>query len=226
MNELVVVLVFILLPGILSAVVADKITVHSRWDSFKFGLYALILGLSSYAILQIIIWFSDFALHLLCSRPLEWTELHIWDAALNGGAGLQETEIILSTLVAVPVAFLAAFLVNQKLVNKLAQKIGVSTKYGDESLYSYYLNAKEIDWIYVREMDADLTYQGRIVSHSENDHMQEMVLTEVSVFRYSDSAQLYSVPSLYLSRPLGTLTIEAIPPDRMEAVNESKTPAD
>jgi len=55
-------------------------------------------------------------------------------------------------------------LVNYKIFHKFAQKLLISQKYGDENLYSYYLNAKEIDWVYVRDFERKLTYQGRVIS--------------------------------------------------------------
>ena len=41
--------------------------------------------------------------------------------------------------------------------------------------------------------------------------MQEIVLSEVTVYRYEDSAELYSVPTIYLNKKLGQFIIEAIP---------------
>lgn len=102
------------------------------------------------------------------------------------GAGIQAWEICVAVFVSVLVAFFASWTINFKLFNKIAQKLKVSTKYGDENLYSYYLNAEEIDWIYVRDPKNGFTYQGRVVSHSENDKVQEIVLSEVSVYSYSD----------------------------------------
>ena len=112
--------------------------------------------------------------------------------------------------------------INYKVFNKLAQKINVSSKYGDENLYSYYLNAKEIDWVYVRDIENNLTYQGRIESYAENDHMQEMVLYDVTVFRYQDSVQLYSVPTIYLNKEMGKFIIEAIPKELLGEENDNQ----
>ncbi|MBU2887183.1 hypothetical protein KO507_15560 [Gilvimarinus agarilyticus] len=219
MNQLVVVLVMILLPGIIATIISDKLTTHSKWDSFKFGLYAFTLGVLTYATLQLIVYLVDMckAISLI---PFSWTNLAIWNSALNGGAGIKAWEICVAVFLSVPVAFFASWTINFKLFNKFAQKINVSTKYGDENLYSYYLNAEEIDWIYVRDPKNNFTYQGRVVSHSENDKVQEIVLSEVSVYRYEDSVFLYSVPTIYISREMGQLVIEAIPTDRLGETSE------
>ncbi|MCG8517504.1 MAG: hypothetical protein MI794_05885 [Pseudomonadales bacterium] len=210
MNQLVVTLILILMPGIVAAIISDKLTNHSPWGSFKFGLYSLTLGVGCYALLQVITYVFDALSHLRID-PVSWTNLKIWNSALNGGSDIAAWEICVAALLALPVAFFASWLINFKIFNKLAQRIGVSNKFGDENLYSYYLNAQEIDWVYVRDVEKNLTYQGRVVSHSENENVQEIVLSEVSVFRYEDSSALYEVPTIYLSREVGKLVIEAIP---------------
>lgn len=210
MDQLLVTLIVILVPGIIAAVICDKITVHSKWNSFKFSLYALILGLIAYAGLQLIYYVID----VIKAYPVNveaWTHLKIWITVVSNSQNIPADEIVSATLLSLPVAFLASFLVNYKVFNKLAKKIKVSSKYGDENLYSYYLNAKEIDWVYVRDIENNLTYRGRIESYAENDHMQELVMYDVTVFRYEDSAELYSTPTVYLSKEMGKFIIESTP---------------
>lgn len=210
MNQLVVTLIVILLPGIIATVICDKITVHSKWTSFKFGIYALVLGVFSYSILQLIYYAYDIIKY--CSfSPAKWHHLSTWNAAVADNPSIPALELALAFMLSIPVSFFAAFLINHKIFNKIAQKIHVSSKYGDENLFSYYLNAKEIDWIYVRDIENNLSYQGRIVSYSETEVMQELVMSEVTVYRYGDSAELYSVPTIYLTKDTGKFIIEAIP---------------
>jgi len=222
MDELFVVFVVILLPGIFAVLITDLITVHSKWGAFEIGLYSLILGISAYALLQLVYWLVDLIIFIFISGSLNWSQLKIWEVALNKGKGLQGSEVVWATFLTVPVALAASWLVNYKIINKITQYLKLTNKFGDENLYSYYLNAKEIDWVYVREREANLTYQGRIMALSENENMQELVLIEVSVFRYEDSEHLYDVPSLYLSRSLGSLTIEAIPLDLLKEKNDEQ----
>lgn len=211
MNQLVVTISIILLPGIICAVICDKLTVHSKWDAFKFTLYSFVLGLLAYTILQGVFYAIDFS-HGLRSKTWAWQHLKIWGSAISEKPTIPVWEVVFATLFSIPAAFFASWLVNYKVFNKIAQRLKITHKYGDENLFSYYLNAKEIDWIYVRDLEKNLTYQGRVVSSSENDHIQELVLSEVTVFRYEDSSELYSVPTIYLSKEMGKFIIEAIPP--------------
>lgn len=219
MNQLVITVIVILFPGILAAVVCDKITIHSNWTSFKFGLYALLLGVAAYCVLQSLVFLWDVK-HMYKGTFESWTQLKIWSSAIKTGAKLEPWEVIASSFLSIPTALFASWIVNYKVITKIAQTLRFTTKFGDENLYSYYLNTDELDWIYIRDIENKLTYQGKIHSHAENDHMQEIVLTEVSVYSYENSEHLYDIPTIYMSRPLGTLIIEQIPIERLERVNE------
>lgn len=224
MNQFVVTLIVILIPGIIAAVICDKITVHSKWNAFKFGLYALILGLFAYAGLQVIFYTWDVIKS--CSLDVSsWSHLHVWSSTVSEKHNISANEVVYATMLSLPVAFFASFLINYKVFNKLAKKLKVSSKYGDENLYSYYLNAKEIDWVYVRDIENNLTYQGRVESYAENDHMQELVMYDVTVFRYKDSVHLYSVPTIYLTKEMGRFIIEAIPKELLGEANDNQKSA-
>lgn len=210
MNQLVVTLIVILLPGIIANVICDKIVVHSKWTSFKFSLYALVLGVFSYVSLQLIQYGIDFVRDLSLDVT-NWSHLQVWDMAANVTATIPAKEVVFASLLSLPVSFLAAFAINRKVFFRIGAIFKVTSKYGDENLFSYYLNAQEIDWIYVRDIEANLTYQGRIVSYSENEQIQEVVLSDVTVFRYQDSEEMYSVPTIYISKDIGKFRIEAIP---------------
>lgn len=218
MNQLGVTISIILLPGIVCAVICDKLTVHSKWDAFKFTLYSFVLGLFAYTILQFFHYLLD-AINGLWSKVWIWHHLKIWSSALSDKTTIPAWEVFWATICSVPAAFFSSWVVNYKFFNKIGQKIKITHKYGDENLFSYYLNAKEIDWIYVRDTEKNLTYQGRVVSSSENDHIQELVLSEVTVFRYEDSSELYSVPTIYLSKEMGKFIIEAIPQNLLGECN-------
>lgn len=137
--------------------------------------------------------------------------LDVWNIIADSKSRIDLSEVVGATLLAIPLAFGTAFLVNHKVFYRVATRLGVSSKYGDENLFSFYLNAQEIDWIYARDIERKLTYQGRVYSFSETENDQELVLTDVTDFGYEDSDEYYSVPTLYLCRTRGSLVIEAIP---------------
>ncbi len=210
MNGLAIAISIILFPGLVSCVICDKITVHSlKWDAFKYSIYSFLFGVLSYGLLQVM----DYACYYVYvlfygDQSVTVNILKVWSIVHDEKAQILISETFNATLLAPIIALTASFIVNYKIVNKIAQKMRISEKYGDENLFSFFLNAKEVDWIYVRDKGIGLTYFGRVVSHSECDSIQEIVLSEVTVHEYNTSDELYSIPIIYLSRPLGSFVIE------------------
>lgn len=223
MNQLGVVLVVVLFPGILATVLADKLTVHSKWRSFKYILYSLVLGVLSYALLQLIVYARDIWTYA-CTSDLKWTQLGIWKVAYSGTTGIPAWEVVSAVLVALPLALLVSACIQHKWLTRLGAWLRITDKFGDENLYTFFLNTREVDWVYVRDPDNDLTYQGRVFSFSENDQTrtQELVLYEVTAYRYKDSAELYSVPTVYLSKSMGKFIIETVPPELLKAAHDDQ----
>jgi len=92
---------------------------------------------------------------------------------------------------------------------EIIRATGVSDKYGEENLYSYFLNSKDISEVYVRDIANNLTFYGFVDSFSENDQISEITLSKVTVYRYDDSSFLYEMPKVFLSRPKNAIFIEA-----------------
>lgn len=225
MNELAIAVGVILFPGLITAVICDKITVHSpKWGSFKYSVYSFIFGVSCYVALQVLAYLWDWiAASALPPLVLVSATLDVWAIVTTQRASIDPSEVFWATLLSPGIAAGAAFIVNHKLINRVAQKLRISSKYGDENLFSFFLNAQNIDWVYVRDISNKLTYQGRVVSFSEADDMQELVLSEVTLFAYETSDELYSVPVIYLSKARGTFIIEAIPPELLEKQDGKET---
>jgi len=217
MSQLVIVVIVVLLPGILAASIADKLTVHSAWDSFKFPLYALLLGVLTYSLLQLLVYGWNILVYAWNagsaqqSQVIAWTTLTIWNLTRNGNSAISALEIVAAVVLAIPVSFIVSACVCHKVICTVGNWMHVTSKYGDENLYSYFMNRKENEWIYVRDKENNLTYEGRAGWYSEREQVHELVLHDVIVYRYEDSVRLYSVPTVYLSREIGKLIIETVP---------------
>jgi hypothetical protein len=211
MNDLLLTIGIISFPDLIAALVCDKLVVHTRpWDSFKYGIYTFVFGVSSYVALQAV-----YSALLSFDRYLPYlqvsTGLSTWDVISSRKGAVSYAEVAWATLISPLVAAIASVTVNYKVINKLAQRFNISHKFGDENLYSYFLNSPNINWIYVRDFKNNLTYQGQVQSFSETTEIQELVLADVTVFEYSTSDEFYSIPFLYLCGPHGSYVIEAIP---------------
>ena len=217
MSQLLIVVIVVLLPGILATSIADKLTIHSPWDSFKYPLYALVLGVLTYSLLQILIYGWDVVVYvwnvgsLHRSRVPGWTTLAVWNIARNGSLTIPSLEIVSAVFLAVPVSFMVAACMHHKVITRIGTWVRVTSKYGDGNLYSHFMNMKENEWVHVRDKENNVTYEGRVGWYSEGEHMHELVLRDVVVYRYEDSVRIYSVPLAYLSCEIGKWVIEAAP---------------
>jgi len=207
-NRLVISLIVLLIPGLIAALVYDSITRHEKWNNFTFSVAAVLFGWFSYLPLYLINWlfsvFSCFHINFLFNIFITLLKL-LNNKAIDNSIYI---DIVFSSVFAVIFAFLAACCVNRKYLNRLPQKIHISSKYGDENLFSYYLNSDEIDWIYIRWPERNLIYRGRIDNYSETRDIQELVLLDVDIYNYQDSAFLYHTKNIYLCGKAGDFIIE------------------
>lgn len=223
MNDLAVLIGIVSLPGLIAAIICDRLVVHSKqWTAFKYTKYTFIFGVFSYFAVEILV-----RLLSAVDRRLpflgEETSLRLWQTLLSSNKHMVWGEIFWATFFSPVVAAAAVFVVNRKLINKLAQRLRLSQKYGDENLFGYYLNSPDLEWVYVRDIKNNLSYRGRINSFSENETIQELLLLDVTVFDYQSSDELYCVKSLYLAQGIGSFIIEtAVEEEKKEKADDNE----
>ncbi|MDD2325008.1 MAG: hypothetical protein PHW63_03215 [Alphaproteobacteria bacterium] len=215
MNELAVSIGVILFPGLIACVICDKIAAHSpRWGTFKYSIYSFIFGVLCYVCVELFLNAMTWISSLFCPLTVaSYPPLHVWSIVTSQKADINIQEIAYATIAAFFVSIAATYINNNKFLYKIASYINVTRKYGDENLFYRYLSLNGVDWVYIRDPSTNQTYKGIVASYSENDHIQEIVLADVTVYEYETSVELYSLPSVYLSKPTGTFIIEAAPED-------------
>jgi len=210
MNQLAVAIAIVLFPGLIASVICDKVIVHyQRWEIFKYGIYSFVFGLLCYTLLQgIVIGLNSFDKILPGVEVGSSGRLSAWTLVTAEKYKIDLAEVLWATILAPLIAAVAAAVVNLKLITRAAGKLGISDKYGDENLYSFFLNSKNVDWVYVRDREMKVTYFGRVISFSEYSNVQELALEDVDVFDLDTSALLYSVKAIYLTKSMGQFVIE------------------
>ncbi|MBC6400206.1 MAG: hypothetical protein GDA51_10075 [Ekhidna sp.] len=197
LSEIALKLIIILIPGILCALIIEKLTVHKKWSPFKFSIHSIITGALSYLILQVIINLST----------MEDQSLAIW-TSLTDKDDIPYREISYGCLTSIFLGFIASWFIQYKILNKLAQKLKITNKYGDENLYSYFLNAPITDEVYLRDMKTGLTYHGLVESFSEDDKNKELVLSKVTVSDSETGEKLYELNKIYFEKSEENIIIE------------------
>lgn len=197
-SEFTLKLIIILIPGAIATIIYEKLTIHKNWKSIKFFANIIFLGAISYIVTQL---FFEYIL------KLNDTSLkNFWDNLAH--KEIPFSAIWKSSIMAVFVGFISSGIENYKLFNKIGKKIRLTNKYGDENLFSFFLNAKQVKEVYVRDMENKTTYHGMVESFSETDEIKEIVLSDVAVYNFDDAQPLYSIDKIYLSKPKDNLIIE------------------
>lgn len=201
MSELTIKLIIILIPGAIATLIFGKLILHKEWSSFRFVLYSILFGIVSYLFLQLII----NGINVFKTDNL--SDLTIW-SGLSDASSIPYKEVVLASLISVLLAFVATLIENRKVINRVAGVLGISGKFGDENLYSMFLNSKDVEFIYLRDIKNQLTYHGWVKSFSENDNISEIRLCDVAIYNYSNSEFLYEVGEVYLSLNKQEIIIE------------------
>ncbi len=191
-------LALLLLPGIFGALLYDKLTIHRPWKQFRYALYILIISISAYVLLDVL--YSLINLF----RCKNFLKLHFWDDLFQPTSSGHLIEVFWAVIVSFQLSIVLTYLRTHGLIYKFFQRINVSNKYGSESLFYRVMEAKDVDWIYLRDKNNKLTYLGQIAKYSEDEQNREIVLYNVTVYNYPESQELYKVEKIYLSFSLQT----------------------
>lgn len=133
--------------------------------------------------------------------------MFLWDT-LNDKPKIPYIEIILAMGIAIILGFILTKADTYKWLNNFAKRYKISDKYGDEPLFSYFLNLKDTEYVYIRHIKHNFTYLGYVSSFSENEDFREVVLSNVTVYSYDESEELYQVSRLYLCLEKDDIIIE------------------
>jgi hypothetical protein len=190
-SELTFKLIMLFIPGAICSIIISELTIHKPWSSFRFVVNSIVLGLLSYLIVQLIT--------IIPFLNSEQKILSFWNV-VNGTINISYTEILYASIVGAILGFIFTLGIQRKWIYKIARILKVSFKYGDECLYYYFLNAKDLNEVYVRDYEQDLTYHGYIQAFSESDFEREIVLTNVDVYSLSDSMFLYNSDAIFISK--------------------------
>lgn len=214
-----------IIPGFIAMTIILDNIITKKFKPFNFVLYSIIIGFLSYLFLDYIEKYGSIVLNCLFHTQIAYNKLAIW-SLINVNTTtwtINLKEVILSSIISLIISVIIIIFINHKFINRFLRYIHMSYKFGDESLYYFYLNSNLIEWVYLRDHENALIYQGQVQSYSEDGKYQEIVLSNVSVYNNEKIAELlYKVPSLYLSREYGKITIEQIPQDLFKSNNEKK----
>ncbi|HMB55875.1 MAG TPA: hypothetical protein VKM35_01565 [Arenimonas sp.] len=200
-SELAVRLTIMLLPGVVAASVVERLTVHKPWDPFRFGLNSVLLGAASYLVAQIVM-----LLAMLFGG--QYQLLTFWSSLDQSQSVINFPEILGVVCVGLCLGLICTIAINTRGIHRLAAKFGITEKYGDDSLFYYYLNSSDVAWVRILLPDQNKLVEGVRESHSEQDGCREVLLRDVRVYRADDHKFWYEVEAMYICSKEDLLIIE------------------
>ena len=95
------------------------------------------------------------------------------------------------------------------MLTRFLQSIRATKKYGDEDVWDYTFNSEltAVQYVHVRDLEHEFVFAGWVNAFSETEKTRELLLRDVVVSNF-DGKELYTVPHLYLSRPVDDVLIE------------------
>jgi len=205
-SELTIRILLLFFPGIICTLLVDSLTIHRERNSSIFFINSFVFGLSCY----LLYYAGKNALHLIpfVSKFVD-TRVIFLEALTKSDVDIDYLEIIKVTIgVSIVFSLFISWILNEKIFHRRAQKLGVTKKFGEIGVWEYAFGQPSLGWIWVRDIKNDLVYQGWLQAFSDNVDENELLLTDVTVFRNSTGDELYKVRGLYLSRERNEITIE------------------
>jgi hypothetical protein len=201
--------IFLAVPGIVCYMLFRKLTGRTKcekWEEWcKIVLFSLII-------------YGSYSLLVRLFGRFGWGkgELVFFNAVLDEDVAIKWSEIIIASLIGVPVALIATATQTYRLVHSFGRLVRVTRRAGDEDVWDYFHNlpnTPEHGWILVRDHKTGLRYYGWICAFSDLGEEGELLMGDVDVYPNDKDDILYKRKMLYLCRDRHDLTIETLKPN-------------
>lgn len=203
LSEFTLKLLFLFLPGVISRLIMEKLTVCEEKRHFYFILYSFVFGMLAYVTYFLILQILGIFLTI-------GTDVKFIECLFTKDSAIDNTEIFIVSSIAVILGFVLSFIKNEYFLYEFARKLGVTKRFAEIDVWGYINNSDEEDirWVRIRDHKNDLCYEGWVDAFSDSVKDNELFIRDVKVFRNSSGNELYFVPGMYLSRNVDEITIE------------------
>lgn len=195
-------------PGVICALVLRALTNRRERATPEFLIDSFVLGVGTYLLLAGVR--TGWA---VLARRAGWPlppEVTFFEVLVNDGGRISWGEISLSAVVAVLLGGMLSAITNHHVLYRVSERLGISRKFGDPDVWSYFLNSPDILWVAVRDVATDTVYEGEVEAFSDTGTAPELLLRRVKVSRSSTDAKLYECDRVYLSRDRSSLVVEQL----------------
>ena len=198
-TDLTISLILLFLPGLVTLFIIDTLATHKKWELYKYVYYAFILGFINYSI-----WY------LLSLLPFLGIEKFYFIQSLIDKQKINSDEVFyVSIVIAIPFGFIATWIIEKKLIYRVARRLGISKKIGDSDIWSFTFNSTEnTDWIVIRDYNNNIMIEGFVESFSDSSERDELLLSKVKVYENSSGELMYEIAGMYFAPERGKYIFE------------------
>ncbi|HYR06806.1 MAG TPA: DUF6338 family protein [Longimicrobium sp.] len=200
--------VLLFFPGVLCALIVHALTIQRERTTPQFLTSAFVYGVSTYLLLA-----GLRAISAGCAKLLGWgppPRVTFFNVLTNEKARIAWGEIGLSVIVALLLALVMAVVLNNNVLHKAAERMGISRRFGEVDVWGYFFNSPQIRWVAVRDLATDTVYEGWVEAFSDTGAAPEVLLRDVTVKTNSTGTKLFDSKRVYLSRDKTSLIIEQL----------------
>lgn len=192
-------LALIFMPGIIWANIDAKYGTGLKPQQTTLIIRAFLFGMATYTALFLIYSFygKTFGYAALANAPEKVDFLQLKD------------EIAWSIPLSFVLSVLWLWVVRCRLLMKFLHKIGASSRYGDEDVWSYTLNSDKahVEYVHFRDLENGYIFAGWINTYSESEEYRELLLRDVIVYD-EEGSEISRPKHLYISRPKDNIWME------------------
>lgn len=185
-------LLILTIPGIIAYFTYRYLVTINDEEFSILLLKSLIYAMISY----MIYWIGLNGYNKIFSKQIE---LSLTKAIIDDKSNIIKfREIIIVSIIGAFVGIIFSLNTNKKLLNKLARLCRITNKFGDSDVWSYCMNSDDVEWVTIRDTNANIGYMGYVHLYSEASNDLEILLKNVIVFDNKTGERLYKVDSVYL----------------------------
>lgn len=180
------------IPGLIAFKIFEKLTFHKEYKASDTLFGGLTLGFASY----LIYYFIFIAIpNSLGANPQKI--FYFSESLSNPGRVLNFREILIVTIISIPIGLVFTALVNQRLLYKFANRLRISDIADNLNVWVKVFDSPNREWVVIRDLDRDLMYQGIVEFYSDGAGHNEIFLRQVEVHKISTQDHEYSAKRMY-----------------------------
>lgn len=202
MNDFLIRITLLFLPGIIAFIIIDKFTNHRELKNRDIFLYIFILGFFSYVVFYLCVVVKSFVFN-------GQNSVKFFESLVNPNNTLDFKEILWASLAAIIIGFALTWLISRDTIYRVARFFRITKEFGHPSVFDNLMDVEDNRAISIWNEEKNKLYYGWVKKYSTLGDYIELSLEDVKAYRIEDNIVVgeYSIQEVYLLRKKDNLDI-------------------